>query len=376
MSQTITRTAKGVLLELEFPVRHNTARSATLLWLSPEGVEREYATFPSGAEGQVVHTQATFEWDVWRVREAGSGRLLLEHTATRAETQRLTIREAAQPRHSSSPQPPRASTNEAAQPNAGGSDAVEGDAEAEEEAQLQRALALSLAEQQPAGQPRQRSQPPSQTPGLPQTTPGLPQISGRSPGQSEQPGMPVGAQLAVSLEEAMALSAQLAAQRDAVRSARAQLAAKTSSADSAEGGLSSAGGKQGRDLGGGEAEARLQCRFADLDGSRLELRVRAGESIQPVIDAVLSYIDSVAALSVSADSTGPADTGTGEAAQGSTARAASAAKVRVKSAHPSLNLVFTRSGLVLSSQPMGAHLRTANELGLLPSAVLHVTVDL
>lgn len=312
-SHTITRPAGGVLLEIEFSVRSNTARAAVLLWLSSDGSAREYARLRLGAEGEVVHTQTTFEGDTWIVREEATGRELLRHTATRDDVQRLQVRDG---------------EPGVAPAAAEGGPGVDGVAGADDE-ELQRALALSLAEQASIGGSRDAAgsaaaPSPAQPPAAEAAT--------RPPGQratsdqpSAKPSAQPCAQLPVTLDEALALSAQLAAQHGARARARAELGA-----------------------GWPGAEARLQVRFAQLDGPALTIRLGETETLQPLLDAAL-----VRAEGMLADEP----------------------ELRVESRMPQLALRVARSGLVRGAQPADAHLRTVGELGLLPSAVLHVTVS-
>ena len=316
-SQTITRPAEGVVLEFEFPVRSNAARSAALLWIAPDGSEREYAQLRAGAAHEVVHSQCTYEGETWRVRD-DARRVLLEYTALRAPIQRLVVRDGSNGAalggahgggDGGSCDAAGASGSADAGPSAVGSLATRadgaGDDDDDDDNELQRALALSLAEWPSA----------AGAVGFGRATIGPTSNGGAfrtaervAPPAASPPAPPSVEQLAISLDDAVALSAQLAAQH----AARAR--AQATRAPSPE----------------AEAEARLQCRFPEVDGggsSSFALRLRESETTQPLLDAILAH----------AELCGVALGGSGD--------------VRVVSRAPELALVVARSGLVRSAHP-------------------------
>lgn len=325
-SHTVTRPAEGVLLEFEFPIRSNTARAASLLWLAPDGSERLYALIEAGSDNEIVHTQGTYEGDTWRVRSAADSSLLLEHTATRASNQRLVIRE-------DGADAARECANKAFEPirqtPAAGEDAEDED--------LQRALALSLlVHTSPGAAAAASTAAAAQNPSAARSVQDDAAPSNAQPPVAH-PVLEPAKQRALPLDDALALSVQLAAQHDARARVQAQ--------------LSSAGDSPGT---GPEAEARLQVRFADLNCSVLALRLAQSQTIQPLLDEILAHADGAEAAGAAPD--------------------ARQAELRIASRTPELAFVVARSGLVRSAQPFGAHLLTVGELGLLPSAAFVVTV--
>jgi hypothetical protein len=316
-SHTITRPANGVILEFLYPVGQRTGRDGvSLFWLAPDGTEVKYATFAAGASGQVVHTQATFEGDTWLVRDGDGpvGDVLLVHVATGAHTQRVLVRDglarAADSSGGSGSLGKRPVLNGGDGAAGSGSSSAHAGAAAadddEHDEELQRALALSLADRSATADDRE-------------APPAVATKSERAPPREH----------ALSLSDARALSVQLAAQAAVAAHA---LAAQPTAASP-------------------QAEARLQCRFPDLDAAALTVRLPASAALQPLLDAILAHV---------------------EAAEAEVGAAWS--ELRVACRAPPLVLTLARSGLVRHAEPEGAQLDgTIASLGLLPSAVLHVT---
>jgi hypothetical protein len=356
-SQTITKPAKAVLLEFEYPVSRNTTSNAILFWLAPDGSEREYARLSTSSERFVVHSQATYEGEVWRVRDPARGSaLLLDYVATGAETQRVVICDGGAGNALGQGRGAAAANNhdehfqrQAAEYQARtGGEPSAGSVIDEEERRTQvfaRWSAPAEATEAVAG--------------------------AAATGTVATAALESGALAAVSLEDARALSVQLSAQASASARARTQRSADGHPPPS-------------------EAEARLQVRFPDLDGSVLTLRLAESESIQRLLDEILEHADAVVARLAAAAAAPPShETAAvaggqsqprqqpGAASDGAgtefNLKAAASTELCVACRTPALVLSLARSGLVRAAEPVGAHLATVGSLGLLPSAVLHVT---
>lgn len=332
-SHTITKHANCVVLEFEFPVGESDARQAVLFWRAADGTERQYAELAAGSRGEIVHTQSTFAGDKWVVRGPDAA-VCLEYTAADAEVQRVVIRGVRAGSSSAAAGSSSAAAAATSQPAEHDGAADRAADEEEEERQLQLALKLSreLAEGEAArGKEQRESAPSPMCSGAPLGRADVPASGAALPAQPT-PGALQSAR-PLPLSDALQLSRQLAEQHATTRRAGSKLAS-----------------------GAAVPCARLQLRFPELDGSQLQLELRATDTLQAALDSAVRHcVEQRAAPGGAADGT------------------AGASELRLVCRAPAIALTLRRSGLVVDASPADAATATASSLGLLPSAVLFVT---